>query len=248
MSIEPCCLKGFMWDGTPTGRVDELAGLPTYVAGSSSQAAILLITDLFGWTFPNLRLLADHFAQEVGATVYVPDFFDGEVISTDALLNDRWHEIDLEGFTQRNSREARETAIFAFARAMRTRHAKVGAIGYCYGGWVVFRLGAKEHEPSLVDCISAGHPSLLIKKDIDEAAVPVQILAPEFDQAYTAELKLHTFVTLQKRGVPFDYQHFHGVEHSCLVRGNDRKPGEREAMVRGKNAAVAWLRQFLVEP
>jgi dienelactone hydrolase len=35
--------------------------------------AIIVIHDLYGWTFPNIRLLADHYAAEVGATVYVPD-------------------------------------------------------------------------------------------------------------------------------------------------------------------------------
>lgn len=246
MSTAPCCLKGFKWEGVPEGREDQLAGLSTYVVGSSSDVAIILISDLFGWTFPNLRLLADHFANEVAATVYLPDFFGGEVISADALLNERWQEIDLPAFKQRNSREIREPSVFAFVRAMKERHAKVGAIGYCFGGWAVFRLGAKEHETPLVDCISAAHPSMMIKQDIDDVAVPVQILAPEIDAAYTAELKMHTFVTLQKNGVPFDYQHFPGVEHACLARGNERKQGEREAMVRGKNAAVAWFRQHLV--
>jgi dienelactone hydrolase len=108
-------------------------------------------------------------------------------------------------------------------------------------------VGAKEHQPPLVDCITAGHPSLLTKKDIDEVAVPVpvQILAPEIDPVYTAELKTHSFETITKLGVPFDYQHFPGVEHACFVRGDIKKAGEREAMARGKNAAVSWFRQFL---
>lgn len=76
-------------------------------------------------------------------------------------------------------------------------------------------------------------------------AVPVQMLAPEIDQAYPLELKLHTFETLQRLNVPFDYQHFPGVVHACFVRGDENKPGERAAMERGKNAVVGWLRQFL---
>jgi hypothetical protein len=72
-----------------------------------------------------------------------------------------------------------------------------------------------------------------------------QVLAPEHDFAYTPDLKLYTFQKLQARGVIFDYQHFPGVYHACLVRGNEKKQGEREAMLRGKNAAVAWMRQWL---
>ncbi|KEF62921.1 esterase/lipase [Exophiala aquamarina CBS 119918] len=248
MSIASCCLKGFEWNGTPTGKTGRVAGVDndTYIAGDeTTDAAVLLIADLFGWTFNNIRLLADHYAREAGVTVYAPDFFGGEVIPADLLVNEEFDKCDLPGFLQRNGREARENEIFAFAKALRAKYKKVGAIGFCYGGWAVYRLGAKEHQPPLVDCISAGHPSLLIKKDIDEVAVPVQMLAPEIDFMYTAELKSHTFETLLKSNLTFDYQHYPGVEHACFVRGNDKKPGELEAMVKGKEAAVYWMKRFL---
>ena len=69
------CKTGFNWNGTPAGKESTLAdsGIKTYVTGTSKSAAVLLVHDVFGWTFPNLRLLADHFAKEADATVYVPD-------------------------------------------------------------------------------------------------------------------------------------------------------------------------------
>ena len=75
MSVSKCCTTGFEWDGEPVGHT---VPFPTtsnqaYVTGSSSEAAILFICDLFGWEFCNNRLLADHLARSVGATVYVPD-------------------------------------------------------------------------------------------------------------------------------------------------------------------------------
>jgi len=74
---------------------------------------------------------------------------------------------------------------------------EIGAVGYCYGRWAAFRLGAKEHSSSpLVDCISLSHPPLLTKQDIEEIAVLVQVLAPEIDRAYTVELKQHTWETI----------------------------------------------------
>lgn len=250
--VPSCCLSSFKWDGTPTGTETTLPDLPNsvYVTGTDSSAAVLLIHDLFGWTFPNLRLLADHFASEIGATVYLPDFFGGEVLSRDAIIAERWHELDLPGFMSRSGRDAREGEILAFARALRKKHGKVGAVGYCYGGWAVHRLGAKEFVDAetgkgLVDCVTSGHPSLLTKKDIDEVAVPVQVQAAEFDMQFTAEMKSHEFLTLQKNGVPFDYQHFPGVVHGALVRGDESQKGEREAMVRAKNATVAWHRYWL---
>lgn len=73
MSVSDCCLKGFRWDGEPKGHETQLAGSSCYMTGTNSKVAILIIHDLFGWTFPNTRILADHYAEEVDATVYVPD-------------------------------------------------------------------------------------------------------------------------------------------------------------------------------
>lgn len=248
MSLAPCCFQGFKWNGVPKGRTAKLAKYETYIAGDNPDMAVLLVHDAFGWTYPNIRLLADHFAQEIDATVYVPDFFDGEVLPFEPLANGEWDKFDFNGFVQRHTREIREPEIFEAARTLKQKYKKLGATGYCFGGWAVFRLGAKEHQPALVDCITAGHPSLLTKQDIDEISVPVQILAPEHDPMYTAELKLHTFQTIPKLGIPLDYQHFPGVEHACLTRGSEKYAGELNAMVRGKNAAVSWLKQFLYAP
>lgn len=75
--MSQCCLSGFKWSGTPSGKEDRLEAVSTYTAGSSKDAAIIIIHDIFGWTFPNARLLADHFAEEANATVYLPDLSVG---------------------------------------------------------------------------------------------------------------------------------------------------------------------------
>jgi dienelactone hydrolase len=95
---------------------------------------VLIVHDLLGWTFPNVRLLADHYAREANATVYVPDFFAGEVLPSEAIIHRRWHEIDVPGFLKKNSRDIREPEIFECARVLRARYKKLGAVGFCYGG------------------------------------------------------------------------------------------------------------------
>ena len=67
------CKTGFKWGGEPSGVESTLAGNQTYVTGTSDSAAILIVHDVFGWTLPNTRLLADHYAREANATVYLPD-------------------------------------------------------------------------------------------------------------------------------------------------------------------------------
>jgi hypothetical protein len=71
--MSDCCLKGFRWNGKPQGQETKLAEIDCYVTGTNSNTAIMLIHDVFGWTFLNTRILADHLAEEVNATVYVPD-------------------------------------------------------------------------------------------------------------------------------------------------------------------------------
>lgn len=67
------CKSGFKWNGQTVGKETKLNNTNAYVTGDSKDAAILIITDVFGWTLPNVRLIADHYAQEANATVYVPD-------------------------------------------------------------------------------------------------------------------------------------------------------------------------------
>ena len=175
----------------------------------------------------------------------MPDFFGGETWPEEAIIYSQWEKVDLEGFAKKNSRAIREPEIFECARALRGQYETVGAIGYCFGGWAVFRLGAKEHDPPLVDAISTGHPTWLTKEIIDGIAVPVQILAPEIDPPFSPELKQYAFETIMKKGVMFDYQHFPGVEHACFTRGRMDIEGERDAFEHGKAAAVAWFGRFL---
>lgn len=69
------CKQGFKWDGASVGTETKLNNIPTYVTGDNKDAAILIVTDIFGWKLPNIRIIADHYAKEACATVYVPDLF-----------------------------------------------------------------------------------------------------------------------------------------------------------------------------
>ena len=68
-----CCVSGFAWDGSPSGKETKLANIDAYVTGTNKDVSILIVHDIFGWTFTNSRLLADHYAKEADATVYLPD-------------------------------------------------------------------------------------------------------------------------------------------------------------------------------
>lgn len=170
--------------------------------------------------------------------------FGGEVLPVEIINNpSRWKELNLPEFLKRNAKEIRTPEILECAEKLRTRHKRTGAIGFCYGGWGAFRLGAKGRD--LVDCISTAHPSLLEKDEILSTAVPVQIMAPEIDPMFTDELKAYSNQMIPTLGVPYDYQYFPGMEHGFAVRGDPDNLEERKCMERAKNSAVSWFRQWL---
>ena len=71
--MSECCTTGFRWEGKPVGKESKLANQDAYVTGSNTDAAVLFVHDLYGWTLTNARLLADHYAKEANVTVYLPD-------------------------------------------------------------------------------------------------------------------------------------------------------------------------------
>lgn len=143
----------------------------------------------------------------------------------------------------RNNKDIRGPEITAAAKELRSKFKKVGAIGFCYGAWAVFRLGSKGN--NLVDAISVAHASLVEKSEIDNVAVPTQVIHPETDPQWTAELAEHANKTIPKLGVAYDYQFFPGVVHGFAIRGDPSNEVQKAALERAKNVAVHWFTQHL---
>jgi len=242
MSCENC-KTGFAWDGKAVGKESTLGKNKAYITGDSKDGAILIICDIFGWTLPNVRIIADHYAKEACATVYVVDYFDGEVLDPDVMSNpEKSKNFDLGAFIGRNNKELRWPEVKASAQELKKQYSKVGAMGFCYGGWACFKLAA---EPSLIDAVSTAHPSLLEKAEVDAVKMPVQILAPENDFAYTEELKKYTVETLPKTGVQWEYIYFPGMSHGFAARGDPTDPKQLAGLVRAKRSVVNFFNEFL---
>ncbi|KAL9043769.1 MAG: hypothetical protein Q9214_003053 [Letrouitia sp. 1 TL-2023] len=229
--MSQCCLLGFKWSGTPSGKEESFEAVNTYIAGSNKDAAIIIIHDIFGWTFPNARLLADHFAEEADATVYLPDFFEGEIVSEDMLFDpEKSKKFDLMAFIGRHGKDTFPT-ISGCVRALKEKRGfkKVGAIGYCWGGWAVFQLGG------------LAHPSIITQEEIAAVKVPVQILAPEHDTQLTPELKEYCNKTIPSLNLEYDYQYFPGMSHGFAVRADLNDDAQKKGLERAKNAAAYWF-------
>ena len=162
---------------------------------------------------------------------------------TPAMMEDpeEAKNFNLTAFLDRNSKEIRYPEISTGAIELKKEHGfkKVGEIGFCYGGWVVFRLGAKSNP--LVDCISMAHPSGMTEAEIEAVGVPVQILAPENDPMLTPELKAFCNKTIPALGVEYDYQYFPSLVHGFATRGDMKDPVQKKGLERAKDAAVHWF-------
>lgn len=73
-----CCVEpGAKQTHEPVGNEVLIDGFNTYKTGDGNSA-LVIFTDIFGFSFINTRMLADQFVQSTGATVLVPDFFNGD--------------------------------------------------------------------------------------------------------------------------------------------------------------------------
>ena len=201
----PDCFKGSVHQhGTPTGAEETLYGKTCYVASapatSTSKSAILFITDAFGLSLINNKLLADRYAAETGFKVVVPDIIPGGpapiwlMNSMDALMAPvGW--LDIIGqlrriagffgaiaagvpFMYRAPAAGAYPEVLKFARAMRAdlpAGAKMGVAGFCWGGFGSTKLctetAVEGGSERLIDAQFCGHPSRLKVPDMVVDAV-----------------------------------------------------------------------------
>lgn len=170
--------------------------------------------------------------------------FGGEALPPELILDSgQWDKLDLPNFGKRNNKTTRMPEIYECAKELKSKYERVGAIGFCFGGWGAFRLAAKDQH--LLDCVSVAHPTDLEEDEIRNLGVPAQIMAPEIDPKFTPELKAFSNATIPTLNLPYDYQFFPGLTHAFAIRGDPGNPQERKGMQRAKDAAVYWFRLWL---
>lgn len=72
--------------------------------------------------------------------------YAGEVVDPENFRNPEKSKLfDVGAFLARHTKDKRGPEVFAAAKALKQElgYKKVGAVGFCYGGWAVFQLAAK---------------------------------------------------------------------------------------------------------
>jgi len=183
--LNPACCGGSFDEGSPKGEIIEHEGSKLYITKPSKEkekfpnSCLVIAPDVFGLKLINNKLVTDKFAETIGCTVVLADYFDGN--GMDPYI--------LQVFAMKNSElswwgwASKYTSMFSFiafrglpwflsnshARALpkfvktvkylrnEKKFSKIGSVGYCYGGGVLSALGSSD-EADLVDFYSIQHP------------------------------------------------------------------------------------------
>ncbi|KAJ3088309.1 hypothetical protein HK102_009051 [Quaeritorhiza haematococci] len=225
--VHDCCVTGYAWTGTPKGKDGKLGGVDTYFTTPGSDdplvpsptitKAILIIHDVFGYTSPNTRLVADRLAEEGGFLVIIPDFFEGNGLANshpsmlqnfDKMLtaSSTWQKITsgvsasaglpAMAMLVRNYNDAKVLPVMdSVLQDLRDRFkiesSAVGTLGYCWGGRFVVKLaGSVDGATPKVRCFVATHPSKIeVPKDVEVVATPSLFLCADKDPVFPASAR-----------------------------------------------------------
>uniref|UniRef100_A0ACD5U339 Uncharacterized protein n=1 Tax=Avena sativa TaxID=4498 RepID=A0ACD5U339_AVESA len=190
--------------------VDSFGGIKAYVAGGQdSKAAVVLISDIFGFEAPNLRKVADKVAS-FGYFVVVPDFLHGDPYKPEDA--DRPIQVWIKEHAPQKAFEEAKPVIAALKEQ---GVSSVGAAGYCWGAKVVAEL-AKANE---IQAAVMSHPSFVTVDDIKEVKCPIAVLGAETDRTSPPELvKQFEQVLSSNSEIGYFVKIFPGVSHGWTVR------------------------------
>ncbi|EJD49375.1 alpha/beta-hydrolase [Auricularia subglabra TFB-10046 SS5] len=228
MSFCKDCIVAVAHEGTPTGKIENIGGVDTYVAlpegDYPKDKALLFLPNVFGYKFPNNQLLADDFARN-GFQVYMPDYLNNDPVTESMLSNPEW---SLEQWFTRHGREVTRPVIDKLIAALEAKGVTAfGATGYCFGARYCIDLA---HENALKSIVIS-HPSLLeLPSDFEKlrkvSNVPLLINSCEFDEQFPPELQEKTDALLGggKYKPGYERTYWPGCTHGFAVRGDLGNP------------------------
>lgn len=188
--IQTCmnCFTGTLHTGIPSGHVETIHGLPSYITRGTarSNSTIIFLTDGFGFNLVNNKLLADQYATRTGLRVLMPNVLPGggvPLIMLDLTRTSRtgvswwkaqrrakrtWAGLRLMAilipFTLRVRRLY--PTVLRYIRAVKAAlplGSRLGLAGFCLGGhWssrVCGEAAAEGGDSHLIDAHFTAHPS-----------------------------------------------------------------------------------------
>ncbi|KAI0674008.1 alpha/beta-hydrolase [Trametes maxima] len=236
-----CCRQTVHHDGTPTGTLEIIGGVNTYVARPKAGVVtkiIIFFSDVYGALYTNSQLVMDYWAEN-GYLVLGLDYFEGD---SKALLNLDDETFDYPGWIRTKQARA-EVLVPPWIEAVKRTYGedkKYVCVGYCFGAPYVMR-------HIKLDWILAGafaHPAFLTEGDFEGVRRPLLMSCAETDHTFPLESRRRAEDLLVAQNATYFIQIFSSVKHGFSTRGDPGVPAERWAKEESARAILNWFDHF----
>jgi len=265
------CVQGGVLEGDFTGEIQNGAYFaPAPGSGSLSsgqKTCIVFLTDIFGLSLKNCKIMADSMAQKLGVDVWVPDQFDGKPPVQSHELNGLiagvpgekrgflgtlkliWLFLRRMPLLIRSRPSVGDARVAKFVQILRNEqgYKKVGVVGYCWGGSSTLRLASKD----LFNSAVVFHPGPVSLKELQATNIPIAFGCAEEDDSFPLKLA-HQFEAAlaekKKNGGPdFEFKEYMGVCHGFAARPAEHNPVHKERFTEAFNQTISWFEKTLKE-
>ncbi|TFK69316.1 hypothetical protein BDN72DRAFT_820223 [Pluteus cervinus] len=258
MSLCKDCIKGVRHEGTPEGKLEEIAGVRSYVSTPSGDypkdKVVLFLADVFGIDLINNQLLVDGFAANNNVKTIAPDYLNGDAFPPDALKDGGINPAitgaardHLTTWRDRHGANQTRPPLDKVISALKAEGVtSIGATGYCFGARYVFDLAFdKVTSVSVVT-----HPSLLqnpidLEKYRDQAKAPLLINSCTVDTSFPHEAQAKANEILGTFEPGYRQVYFGGCTHGFAVRGDLNDPKVKAGKEGAFKSAVEWFGLYL---
>ncbi|PWN43787.1 alpha/beta-hydrolase [Ceraceosorus guamensis] len=252
MSLCASCLEvGSFSQAKATGQLTKLGKFDAYITGDEkSDKAVIIVPDVWGYSFNNVHVVADKFASHIGARVYIPDFHNNEDFNKQRLASPdpaNFKPAVGDFLAKYHPRDAAWPSVREAVDEIRKvqKPKKVGAVGYCWGAPSILHLGSAAAGASKVDAVAFAHPSLTETSDFEALQVPGLFVLAEHDQIFTPEKKeaaQEATKKFAKQGGPLaTWVWYPGVTHGFAIRGDESDAYTAQAMGAAANQVASFF-------
>ncbi|XP_053253149.1 carboxymethylenebutenolidase homolog [Podarcis raffonei] len=240
---KPCpCDIGDKFEYEGHGQEISVGHIKAYInkPSHSTDKAVIVIHDIFGWQLPNTRYIADMLASH-GYTAICPDFYKGQ--EPWKLSND-WSAFDDWLKTRDSKNINKETDVVLQHLKEQCNAKKIGVIGFCWGGaavhhlmlkYSIFKAGVSIYGviKFTEDSCNLMNPTFFIFAEKDEV-IPL-------DQVTALEQKLK-----QQCKVDHEVKIYPGQTHGFVHRKReDINPQDRPYIEEARKDMLNWLSRYI---
>jgi len=240
-----CADKGPAQEHKSTGSDHKVMGLDSYISEPSHpvKAAVVLITDVFGYNMPNARKFADNLAAQ-GFFTIIPDFFHGNPY-VPPQDQSKFMEVLKIWLSAINYEHFYGEVHNIIEYLYKEKHVeKVGVVGFCWGGKQAFVTAQKLHN---VNAAISVHGGWLTTEEVPKLIAPTLVLHTEIDTFYTAEQVAQLEVAM-KAHPTHTFKVVPGQTHGFVMRGDFSNPVVAKAAQDVLDDCIAWFKTHLNNP